>query len=215
MKTKIILLILLALAASLAAESKGWRIVQSLAVPGLSQIRGGHNYGYGMLAAEAGIISTLLFLDTEQDLKAREAYDYALKFAELQPGKYSDVFYRHMAKYSSSGYEAGGYNAMVRDEAVRRFPGDPAAQQQYIDANAYAGAYAWHWEERANRLEFASIRGKIQDYADYGAMATGVLIVNHLVSGLDILRLIGKENSSQVWMDLKDGGPVVNLSVEF
>ena len=60
-KYLVTLLLLLACGASLAAEGTGLQLVQSLVLPGLSQVRHGRNYGYGMLTAEAALISSLLW----------------------------------------------------------------------------------------------------------------------------------------------------------
>lgn len=215
MKTKLFLVLFLVLAGSLLAESKGWQLVQSLAVPGLSQVRSGRNYGYAMLASEAGIIYSMFYLSSEKDLKTRESYDYALKFAHLQPGDYPDDFYRNLGKYSSSGYEQGGYNSMVRQVAQGLYPGNLEAQQNYIDANAYSDQFYWAWDSTSNLSEYAGIRSKIQDLKDFGMMATGVLIVNHLVSGVDVLRYFAQAKHSQVYLDIKDRKPMLILNLEW
>lgn len=215
MKAKLLLAVFLVLISSLLAESKGWQLVQSLAVPGLSQVRSGRNYGYAMLASEAGIIYSMYYLNSEQDLKARKSYDYALKFAHLQPGEYPDEFYRRLGKYSSSGYDQGGYNSMVLQEAQRLYPGDLELQQNYIDANAYSDQFFWDWDSEGKQSEYLGMRSKMQDLKDFGMMATGVLIVNHLVSGIDVLRYFAQSKRSQVYLDLKDRTPMLMLNLEW
>ncbi len=89
--TFFLILLLLLLTVSLSAESRGVKVLKSLVVPGLSQIQDGHNYGYAMLSAEAGIISTLFYFNEEEKLKAQKYYEYAIKFAHIEPGKYEQI----------------------------------------------------------------------------------------------------------------------------
>ncbi len=215
-KSLLCILLLVASLAGLAAESMGLQFLQSLAVPGLSQIRSGRGYGYGMLASELGIISTLLYLDAEQDLKTQDYFEYALKYAHIQNRDYPDQYYRDLSRYDSSGFEAGGYNSQVRADAMQLYPNDPLAQQQYIDSNAYPDDYAWSWDSTPNRSAYSKIRVQTQNLRDYGKMALGVLIVNHLISGIDVLRYNAAERRrSQVYLDIRGNTPLLNLCVEW
>lgn len=209
------LILLLALAASLAAESTGLQLAQSLVLPGLSQIRGGRSYGYGMLSAEAALISSLLYLNEEARLKTQEFYEYALKYAHIEPGDYDDSYFRDLSKYNSSGYEAGGYNAFIREEALRLFPNDPAQQQIYIDEHIYEGGLAWNWDSVDNRGEYVQIRTEAQNMRDYRMLAVGVMIVNHLISGIDVLRFNANDRQAQVYLDIKDRSPMLMLNLQW
>ncbi|MGC9362881.1 MAG: hypothetical protein ACP5F3_08130, partial [Candidatus Syntrophosphaera sp.] len=159
--------LLIIISASLAAESRGLKFLQSLAVPGLSQVHSGRDHGYAMLAAEAGIIAGILFLNAEENLKEQEYYEYALKFAHIQPGDYPNQYFRDLSRYDSSGFEAGGYNADVRQTAMQLYPDDPIAQQIYIDENIYPEDYAWNWDSSDNRGSYSEIRIQTQDLRDY------------------------------------------------
>ena len=214
-KYLVTLLLLLACGASLAAEGTGLQLVQSLVLPGLSQVRHGRNYGYGMLTAEAALISSLLYLNEEAQLKTQEYYEYALKYAHITPGDHADSYLRDLSKFNSSGYEAGGYNAWVRQEALRLFPQDPAQQQIYIDENIYLDDQAWNWDSVDNRGQYVQIRTEAQNMRDYRMLAVGVMIVNHLISGIDVLRYNAKDNKAQVWLDIKDRRPMLMLDLEF
>ncbi len=170
------------------AQSRGVRVLKSAVLPGLGQVSSGHQYGYGMMAAELGIIGSLLYFRNESELKAQEYKDYAVQFAHIQPGVFNTDYYSHLSRYDHSGFGAGGYNAMVRQQAIKLYPDDPALQQQYIDAYAYTDDMAWSWDELSNRREYSQMRIKTQDLKDFAKIATGVLVLNHLVSVIDILR---------------------------
>lgn len=215
MKKISVIAVILALAIGLGAESRGLRFLQSIAVPGLSQVRNGHGYGYAMLGAEAGIISTMLLLNAEKNLKMQEYHEYALKFAHISNESHPDQYYRDLSRYNSSGFEAGGYNAGVRQDAIALYPGDPAQQQAYIDANMYPDDLAWSWDSSQNRADYSKIRVRTQDLRDYGKMAVGVLIANHLISGVNALLSKQDIPESQVYFDIKGKSPMLMLNVQW
>jgi hypothetical protein len=43
----------------------------------------------------------------------------------------------------------------------------------------------------------------------------GVLIVNHLISGIDALRYTGKEINPQVYLDIKDNQPILMFTYKW
>jgi len=199
----------------LSAQSKGGLFLRSILIPGWGQIASGRNYGYAMLASEVTLISSLLYLDAEEDLKRDEAYHYALKFAHIEPGSHSEDYFRDLSKYNSSGFEAGGYNDMVRRDAIRLYPNQPDLQQQYIDANIYGEDLSWNWDNPANRTEYVSYRKKANELKDYAKVATGVLVFNHLISGIDVFRFSRKRVKAQAYMSVQDGSPILNLEIPF
>jgi len=215
MKKISLTIICVLLAFALMADSRGWTIVQSLALPGLGQVRNDRSYGYAMLGAEVGVIGSMFFLSSERNLKDRESYDYALKYANLQPGSYPESFFFDLTKYYSSDFTTGGYNEMVRQEALRLYPTDPVAQQAYIDANGYDEDHYWKWESPANRSEYASMRHQMQNLQDYGKIAVGVLIVNHIISGMDALIFTRPVHKPQAWLKVDNDTPLLMLSMEF
>jgi len=213
--TFFLILLLSLLTVSLSAESRGVKVLKSLVVPGLSQIQDGHNYGYAMLSAEAGIISTLFYFNEEEKLKAQKYYEYAIKFAHIEPGKYDDQYYRNLSRYNSSGFEAGGYNAKIREEAMQLYPNDPVQQQAYIDEHCYPEEYSWNWDSLEHRRHYSQLRIQTRNLQDYGKLTMGVLIVNHLISGIDALRYTGKEINPQVYLDIKDNQPLLMFSFKW
>ncbi|MDP2172791.1 MAG: hypothetical protein Q8M98_11795 [Candidatus Cloacimonadaceae bacterium] len=215
MKRNIIIILILISALGLSAQSKGLQFLQSLAVPGLSQVRNGKSYGYAMMTSEVGIISTLIVLNQEQQLREQEYYEFAIRHAHIAPRDYEDQYFRDLSRYNSSGFEANGYNAMIRQRAINLYPNDPAGQQQYIDENIYPEDYAWYWDSSGHRGQYSQIRIKTQDLRDYGKMAIGVLILNHLISGFDVLRYHSEDRRAKVYFDILDSAPMVKINYEW
>ncbi len=200
---------------SLLSAQTGSSVLKALVLPGWPQAASGKGYGYVMLGAEAGIIGSIYFLKTESKALKQDSYEYAIKFAHLNPGDYGSGFYNNLARYESSGYDAGGYNAWVLKNAMEMFPYDPAQQQDYIDANSYGDDNFWAWDSPDNRSQYNKLRNRSQDYKDYALVAGGVLILNHLVSTVDMLRTNAEKRRSQISFDLKDKTPILKLSYKW
>ncbi|HOD17520.1 MAG TPA: hypothetical protein PLF50_02040 [Candidatus Cloacimonadota bacterium] len=190
-------------------------LLKSALIPGWGQLSLNHSYGYAMLTAEILCWSDYYYATTEQDLKERSSYEYALKFAHINPGKYSSQYYRDLAKFNSSGFDAGGYNAMVRQEAINLFPADLAAQQQYIEEKGIPADKAWNWDSISNRNKYAAMRKDILELKDQAQIITGVLIANHIFSSIDMLRLKPQWKNVHASVRYHNSQPELNLSVNF
>ncbi len=215
MRRKHTIIILLCLLSISGAWAQGKDFLLSLAVPGFSQLRQGKSYGYAMLAAEAALIGSSLYLSSEADLLMDRAYTHALKFAQVNPTDYESEFFKNLGKYNSSGFDADGYNATIRREAQRQFPADPAAQQSFIEEHSYGEDRYWRWESATRRAQYNRMRNDSQDLESYGLVVVGVIILNHLVSGIDILRSDSQDRRTQLSADIHQKAPMLKLSVKF
>jgi len=195
--------------------AQGKAFLFSLAVPGYSQIKSGKSYGYAMLAAEATLIGASMYLSKESDLLLEEAYTYALKYAHLNPADYDSYFLKNLGTYESSGYDTNGYNAAIRREAMSLYPDDPIAQQSFIDAHAYGEDQYWYWDSTDNRRQYNKLRNDSQDLQSYGKLVFGVIILNHLVSGIDILRHHSQERRTELSVDIVQEHPMLKMSLKF
>nr|MDK2850536.1 hypothetical protein [Candidatus Cloacimonadota bacterium] len=215
MHRKVLLMISIALIATSTMWAQGKEFLFSLAVPGYSQITSGKNYGYAMLSAEAALIGTSLYLSSESDNLLEESYIYALKHANLYPADYDSHFLKNLGRYQSSGFDANGYNATVRRDAQQLFPDDPEAQQNYIEEHAYGEELYWSWDSTDSQAEYNRLRNDSQDLQSYGKLVAGVIILNHLVSGIDVLRYHSSQHRSELSVDIIDRNPILKLSVKF
>ncbi|HRX76123.1 MAG TPA: hypothetical protein P5342_01590 [Candidatus Cloacimonadota bacterium] len=199
MKKLITLGLILLAFGNIAAQSSGKDFLLSLAVPGFSQISNGRNHGYAMMAAEATLIGSMLYLSSESELLRDESYTYALKFAQLQPGDYDAEFLQNLGKFNSSGFDADGYNASVRREALSLYPYDPDQQQSYIDEYSYSDDQYWRWQSQGNRSRYNKMRNDANDLESYGKLAVGIMIMNHIASGIDALGTIAAVVLNSAW----------------
>ncbi|MDD2506731.1 MAG: hypothetical protein PHQ78_05385 [Candidatus Cloacimonetes bacterium] len=166
------------------------------------------------MATEAVFIGTQLYCNSEAKLLRDESYTYALKFAHINPGHYDSSFYKNLGKYNSSGFDAMGYNASVREEALSLYPGDPISQQQYIDDHAYGEDNYWNWDSEQHKSSFNGMRNDALDFESYAQLALGVTILNHLWSGIDALRHSKQKRDAQFSIDILHNVPLLKLSVK-
>lgn len=208
------LLLLLLLAGNLAALPKPAELIFSVAIPGYSQIKDQRNMGYALLGSEAALIGSIYYFDNEQQLLKEASYSYALKYAELQPGEYDSIFFKNMGRYNSSGYDANGYNAAVREKALQMYPNDPISQEEYIAQNSYDEDHFWYWESQNHKSHYNRYRNDSLDMKSYGKLAGGVLLLNHIINAIDYA--MHRTNSpTQVSVKLKQGKPLLVISHSF
>lgn len=187
----------------------------SLAIPGYSQIKQGKTYGYAMLATEALLIGSQLYLKSEAGLLRDASYTYALKFAHINPGSYDSEFLKNLGKYNSSGYDAMGYNSTIRSQAMSLFPDNPEAQQEYINEYAYGDEKFWNWDGLNHKSEYNRMRNDAVDLESFAKLALGVTLLNHFVSGFDVLRSKSIESRTHFAVDYRNSVPQLVLSVKF
>lgn len=189
--------------------------LKSALIPGWGQLSLGSNYGYAMLTSETLFWSTYLYNKNEQTLKTNNSYDYALRFAHINPGKYSSEYYRDMTKFNSSGFDAGGFNAFVRQTAIELYQYDPVAQQAYIDENKYSDELNWAWDSTQHRAKYSGMRKDILELKDQAQIFTGLIIANHVISGIDMLRQRKKWNNVHSSIQYYRKTPTLNVNIEF
>jgi hypothetical protein len=211
-----LLLLQVIMLCSVAIHAKAFLInpfFKSAIIPGWGQLSLGNSYGYTMLSGEILFWSGYLYNNNEQKLQNRASFDYALKYSHINPGNYSNQYFRDLSKFDSSGFSAGGYNAMVRQTAIELFQYDPVAQQAYIDENIYPDDMSW--ESYQLRKKYSGMRKDILELKDQAQIFTGLIIANHLISGIDMLRQRKHWNNVHTSIQYYNNTPVLFMNVEF
>jgi hypothetical protein len=200
-----IALLILAAAALLDASPRSKALFRSLLIPGWGELANGGNSGWAFMASETALWSSRFYFVEEADLNRRDSYQYALHYAHLAPGGYNDATFFAMSKYNSSGYESGGYNEHIMREAIAQgLSGDDL--QNYLAANAMPDDLYWNWDDLTNRARYVKMRREITHCEDYAKTMTGLIVLNHLLSGLNAARIAGKNTEFHVgW----NRGPMV------
>ena len=219
-KTIIICCVLLLTAVSATAQELPVRsaMLRSVLVPGLGAVQGGHQSGYAFMLSEAIFWGAYLYNNNEADLKETASINQALRYADIDAdGSYDHQFYYDLARYISSGYEPGGYNAMVVETATARYPDDPDARQAYIDANIYDEDHYWSWESKDAKYDYRILRKRITQYDDKAKLFTGAIIANHIISMIHTA-VVTRNGSSRLSMDVqfnRDMQPMLACTYRF
>jgi hypothetical protein len=162
--------------------------VKSAVLPGWGELSMGSKTGYIFMGMEALAWFSKLYCEEEEDLKRLKSFNYAVKYAHIDPDlDYEDDYYYHLSKFNNSGFEPGGYNAYIVEQS--EYQSNP---QQYLEDNLYPEEYYWSWDSDDNRVKYGKTRKKASDFSDYAKAITGTIVVNHLISGINAFRIARK-----------------------
>jgi len=218
-RKSILILLLLFITIILSAGEVSIRkhMFRSALVPGWGELSAGNKSGFIFLASEILLLSSRFYFVEEADLKAKASYNFAVKYAHIDPEiDLSDDHYYHMTRYLSSGFETGGYNANIVEIAKAIYPDDLQAQTQYIEENAYSDDEYWGWDDKFKQKDYSILRKRITQYGDYVKAITGAVIANHIFSALNAFRASSrlKNLNAQVLFD-SNMNPVFTLQYKF
>ncbi len=215
----ILILLILFISSLMIAEEINTKkyMLRSALVPGWGELTAGNKTGLVFLASEVLLLSSRFYFLEEADLKEKASFNYAVKYAHIDPNiDITDEYYYHMSRYMSSGFDIGGYNAYIVEIAKTRFPDDPQAQTQYIEDNSYSDDDYWGWDDEDRKKDYSTLRKKITHYGDYTKVITGAVIANHIISALNAFRVSSrlKNLNAQIQFD-NNMNPIFTLQYNF
>lgn len=218
-KKLILILLLLTIASLTIAKEINTKtyMLRSALIPGWGELAADNKSGLVFIASEVILLSSRFFFLEEADLKEKASFNYAVKYAHIDPNiDLTDEYYYHMSRYTSSGFDTGGYNAYIVEIAKARYPDDPEAQTQYIEENSYPDDQYWEWDNDVRQREYSTLRKKITHYGDYAKALTGAVIANHIISALNAFRISShlKNLNAQIQLDSKMN-PIFTLQYDF
>ncbi|MCF7910943.1 MAG: hypothetical protein K9M99_00320 [Candidatus Cloacimonetes bacterium] len=188
-KTVIVVFLFLIAVSAVQAEDfidPGVNFLKSAILPGWGQLSLEKNYGYGYLFAEASFWSMRLYYLQESDNNATASYNYARKYAGVDPeGHFSNQFYEDMRNYSSSD----AYNNLVVVKEALKYSDNPEEQLAYIAEHEYKEDHYWSWYSDERQSHYSGYRNNIDHYKDYLKLVGGVIAANHIIGAIDALRL--------------------------
>ncbi|MCF7792624.1 MAG: hypothetical protein K9N09_00875 [Candidatus Cloacimonetes bacterium] len=206
MKKLIIIFLLMILAINIFCEVKPRsKALKSALIPGWGELSMKKSSGYFFMGTELILWAATFYFDNEIDLKEKASKNYAYKYAHINTDiELTEDYLYDVKKYMSSGYEAGGYNAKIVEQAMAMFPDDPAAQTAYIDENTYSDEYYWNWDDTERKHDYAILRKRMTQYDGYIKGITGGIIANHLFSAINSLMIANKINNVELSMDFDE-----------
>ncbi len=215
-KKHILLFLLLLYIISLSAQPKFITALKSAVIPGWGELSKGNNSGYIFLASEVALWSGKIYLNKESDLKIKQAHQFAINQGNVLNPNYPNEIRLLMEKYDRSGFEAGGYNESVVRQAIEKFPYNPELQTEYIKNNQLPAEYYWDWQSRDTRKTYQIMRKDSAHFDDYAKAVTGVIIVNHIASFFNALRVANKESKINISSSFdKNLNPYIFCNIKF
>jgi hypothetical protein len=174
-------LILVSLASTaVASPNPIHEAVYSLVLPGAGQLRmGTHGKAYVFIAAEA--LSWMSFLgfnfyghSIETDARIFGHLNAGADFGRDDEGYWSAV---------ELNFTRETYLEDLRRIARSLYPGDPEAQQTYVDDRAVQGE--WNWTSKSEWFEFQDMRKSARVVLSRADLILGVIALNHVASAVD------------------------------
>ena len=217
-KVVIILIFLIIFSTLFAGENTGRKyFFRSLLLPGWGELSQKNSSGSIFLTSELLFLSSRYYFLEEAYLKDKASFNYAVKFAHIDPNTdHSNEYFFHLKKYDSSGYETGGYNAYIVELAKNLYPEDMEAQTAYINANVYSDEYFWQWDDDNKQHEYAILRKRIIQYNDYAKTLIGAILANHLISAINSLRINSKLKRLQAGIEFNSNmDPLISIKYSF
>ena len=188
-KTIIVMIFLVILINCSAQTSPKKAFLKSLLVPGWGELSNNSKSGYVLALSEIVLLSSYFYTNKNAELFKEEGYQYAIKYAGINSGSYDEQYWVNLVKYSSSGFEPGGYNSFVYQEALSRYPTDATMQNQYIEINKIDESMGWDWNSKECRAHFSHIRLDQRNAEDIAKTLVGVVSLNHFVSAINAARV--------------------------
>ena len=162
---------------------------KSAILPGWGELSMGNKSGYVFLAIEATLWSTKFYFDDQSDLRLRQADQFAFNNANLKSYDLDENLRFLLGRFNTSGFGPGGYNEFVITTAKELYPNQPDKQTDYINEHLLDESIYWNWESTSNRGLYATMRRESLHFEDYAKAVTGTIIVNHIVSFLNSIRI--------------------------
>jgi len=175
--------------------SVAWK---SAILPGYGELTVGNKTGYFFLAAEIALWGTYLYEKDKATLLLRQSQQHAFQNGNVKNGSYNNNIWKLMSKYTSSGFESGGYNASIVQIAYELYPSQPELQTAYIKANILDDSIYWKWNSDQDRGRFKDLRSKSMKSDEYALVLSGIIILNHGISFINALRVANQNNQQDL-----------------
>ncbi len=184
-------------------------LLKSLILPGWGELSLNSKTGFYLLGAEIATWSGVGYFTMESTHLKNESILYAQKFGGISVDDSKSFVFELMRKYNSSDI----YNETIIEDA-NNYSDDEELQQQYIQEHLILEE--WSWESRIDRNKFSDLLRDKDKMKDKAKAISGVIIVNRLVSMINVIRLNKKQKIATIGFSLNHSlTPIMNFSHRF
>lgn len=162
-------------------KSPGKAFLLSFMLPGAGEYYlGDRKMGAIFFGTEIALWSAYFFLNWYSDLKADDYTLYAAAHAGVDPhGKDHDYYVNIESHETIAAYN----DAVLQDRRPR-------------DMYPEGESYDWSWDSKASMRRFERMRLNSDRFKNAGLFMIGGVVLNHLVSGIDAIRIARKADRS-------------------
>lgn len=173
-------------------------ITYSALLPGLGERYVGRTGRANLFhLTEGAIWSTFAYYRIQANVREDTHIEYANLHAEAATEQSSD-YYEHIGFWLS----LDEWYDIVRRDARLRFPDDPAAREEFFEANKrYGTGQGWAWPDDTTRTRYRQLRSRTERSYRNARLAAGAAIFNRLASMIDALALARGHNRAVKEMD--------------
>jgi len=160
-------------------RSVGKAFFLSLALPGMGEFYNGQkSHGRFFFGTELMLWAGLFANNKYVDLLKEEYYSYATHHGNISRDGKDKTFWVNIGKYD---------NLFEFNEQRRR--------DRFVDAIYPENEdYSWDWDSRENRFNYDKKRITANEVANRDTYFYAAIVLNHLVSGINAMRLVRKHN---------------------
>ncbi len=191
----LIIAIIFSLQSSLFAGSGIWK---SLIVPGWGEKQLDYDKrGNLLLFAEFALWAGLTYSNDQYSSYKNSYINHGQNYAGVNWINKNDLYAANVGNYTCLSYDDCGdeaYNEIIRKETFGNDIGYPETEE-----------YKWNWENRTERLRYDTWRNKSKNYNDIKGFIVGGMILNRIISVIDVVILERKNKlSSQLYRQDND-----------
>lgn len=212
-----LVLLLISTSSLFSVNNKLVSFAKSAAIPGWGESSNKHYSAYIFFTTEATIWLSKFYYGKMSDDKFNKATTFAYQNAGIEESNQPEGYYDLLGKYRSSGYDVGGYNADVVAKS-RELNLTPEEQTAYINANVLGDDVYWYWNSSDNQKQYKILRKDGFSYKDKAKVVGGLVILNHLISGINAARIAGKSKPLPVTFNFdlnRQNQKILNCSYKF
>jgi hypothetical protein len=186
--------------------SKARAFFLSLLLPGLGEYYAGSKKMARVFSCtEVLLWATYFSFRTYGSWKKSDYQNFAVSHAGIDPSGKDHQYFVNIENYTN----IREYNdAMLRQRSVK-------------DLYAENSQFNWEWDSEASRRKYEKLRIASDNAYNRSLFVIGGIILNHIVSGIDALRLArqgqsaGSHRIQLCMMGLPEGGMIINLRKHF
>ncbi|MDY0111843.1 MAG: hypothetical protein RBR57_02860 [Candidatus Syntrophosphaera sp.] len=215
MKRLIFFLLILSIV-PLAALPKLSYSAASAILPGTGELAlGKTTRGAIMLSTDILVWTSFFALEKEKDNLTDTYKQYAVVYAGAKSGM-PESYYQNLQNYISSD-DFNRYEELFARNYYLIYSYNPEGYEEYILANTYSDEESWSWQNQTYQDHYKKLRRRTQKAKIYQNLSIGALVLNRVVSVIDISLINKKTNRplSIYFTPTSNNGLMFNVQLEY